>query len=378
MEAKIFLSEIYENNATFAGLFETLMSKGSHAISSSAEELLPRKKVRKNVGLEHYNRFSNDDGNIVVGNNVCANKYLVMYILDFVIEDPISIYSVQLSCCELRSWKHSKLQRLKLLWVFNSLEKTIERMIQRHGSIRGNRLGSLKLCRNNVDDKEAQVLGEILSLNLSLKNLDIRGNLIGDKGAKYLGRGLEGNTSLKRILLDQNEIGYLGASALGKSLETNSSLETFDLRCNQVGDLGAKALSESLKLNTTLTKIDLWDNLIGDQGAKALSACLIVNSSLKKIDLRHNKIGDEGANALAESLKTNSSLMFLLLSFNQIGPAGEHALLNALKMNSTISSTSLFDRKLVDDLLVTKTWGPSELKMGPRSKHRFTFVSSKR
>ena len=63
-------------------------------------------------------------------------------------------------------------------------------------------MGSLKLCRNNVDDKEAQVLGEILCLILSLKNLDIRGNLIGDKGAKYLGRGLEGNTSLKRILLD--------------------------------------------------------------------------------------------------------------------------------------------------------------------------------
>ena len=105
MEAKKFLSEIYENNATFAGLFETLMSKGSHAISSSAEELLPRKKVRKNVGLEHYNRFSNDDGNIVVGKNICANKYLVMYILDFVIEDPISIYSVQLSCCEAIGWE---------------------------------------------------------------------------------------------------------------------------------------------------------------------------------------------------------------------------------------------------------------------------------
>ena len=163
MEGKNLLSEIYENNVTFAELFETLMSKGSHAISPSAEKLLERKKVRKNGGLEHYNRFSNDDGYIVVGKNVCANKYLVMYILDFVIEDPISIYSVQLSCCELRSWKHSKLHRLKLLWVFNSLEKTIERMIQRHGSIRGNRLGSLKLCRNNVDDKEAQVLTQRLT-----------------------------------------------------------------------------------------------------------------------------------------------------------------------------------------------------------------------
>ena len=67
MEAKTLLSEMDENNATFAGLFETLISKGSYAISSSAEELLPRKKVKKNVGLEHYNRFSNDDGNIVVG-----------------------------------------------------------------------------------------------------------------------------------------------------------------------------------------------------------------------------------------------------------------------------------------------------------------------
>ena len=56
-------------------------------------------------------------------------------------------------------------------------------------------------------------------LNLSLKNLDIRGNLIGDKGAKYLGRGLEGNTSLKQILLDKNKIGYLGASAIGKETQ---------------------------------------------------------------------------------------------------------------------------------------------------------------
>ena len=86
-----------------------MISKGSNCDIVVGRRTAAKEKVKKNVGLEHYNRFSNDDGNIVVGKKVCANKYLVMYILDFVIEDPISIYSVQLSCCELRSWKHSKL-----------------------------------------------------------------------------------------------------------------------------------------------------------------------------------------------------------------------------------------------------------------------------
>ena len=57
MEAKNLLSEMDENNATFTGLFEALISKGSYAISSSAEELLPRKKVRRMLGLNIITGF---------------------------------------------------------------------------------------------------------------------------------------------------------------------------------------------------------------------------------------------------------------------------------------------------------------------------------
>lgn len=49
-----------------------------------------------------------------------------------------------------------------------------------------------------------------------------------------------------------NEIGDKGATAIGNMLMSNSTLTTIYVEGNQIGDKGATAIAEGLKKNSTL------------------------------------------------------------------------------------------------------------------------------
>ena len=70
-------------------------------------------------------------------------------------------------------------------------------------------------------------------------------------------------------------IGDAGASALGKALSINRTLKVLDLRSNDIGHLGASALAAGLEVNRTLAELNLAGfgcrMKIGDSGAKAVA-----------------------------------------------------------------------------------------------------------
>ena len=85
---------------------------------------------------------------------------------------------------------------------------------------------------------------------------------------------------MTKLGLYRNNIGPNGASALSEMLRLNGSLRELDLRSNDIGHKGASALAESLQTNTALTKLGLRYNQIGHDGAAALAEVLQNNTTI--------------------------------------------------------------------------------------------------
>ena len=141
--------------------------------------------------------------------------------------------------------------------------------------------------------------------NVRITNLDMWSNNITDRGAATLAEVLKENSTLQQLNVRDNSIGDGGATALAKVLKENMTLQQLDVSNNSIGERGATALAEMLKENRTLQQLIVHSNSIGVGGATALAKMLKENRTLQQLDVRWNSIGDEGATALAEIQKQN-------------------------------------------------------------------------
>ena len=202
--------------------------------------------------------------------------------------------------------------------------------------LKGVRLTKLVMHRNNITDRGAAVLAEVLKENIMLQQLDVRGNSIGNGGAIALAEMLKENRMLQQLDVNHNSIGDGGATALAEMLKENRTLQQLDVSHNLIGKGGATALAEMLKENRTLQQLNVSRNSIGVGGATALAEMLKENRTLQQLNVSSNSIGDGGATALAEMLKENRTLQQLDVSHNSIGDGGATALAEMLKENRTL------------------------------------------
>jgi Ran GTPase-activating protein (RanGAP) involved in mRNA processing and transport len=84
-----------------------------------------------------------------------------------------------------------------------------------------------------------------------------------------------------------------GVKALADSLTINQTLRELDLRNNKIGPQAAQYFSIALKHNTFLRKLDLRWNAVGLTGAKALLDTFKWNFTLTNVDLTGNDVPDD-------------------------------------------------------------------------------------
>ena len=75
-----------------------------------------------------------------------------------------------------------------------------------------------------IGDEEVAALAEALTVNCTLKELDLRRNSIGAGGAAALAEALKVNRALTTLNLSENSIGVEGAAALAEALKSNCCL----------------------------------------------------------------------------------------------------------------------------------------------------------
>ena len=202
--------------------------------------------------------------------------------------------------------------------------------------LKGVRITKLDLFSNNITDRGAATLAEMLKENRTLQQLAVGGNSIGNGGATALAEMLKENRTLQRLDVGSNSIGVGGATALAEMLKENKTLQQLDVNYNSIGVGGVTALAEMLKENKTLQQLDVSRNSIGVGGVTALAEMLKENRTLQQLAVGGNSIGNGGATALAEMLKENRTLQRLDVSSNSIGVGGVTALAEMLKENKTL------------------------------------------
>jgi Ran GTPase-activating protein (RanGAP) involved in mRNA processing and transport len=156
----------------------------------------------------------------------------------------------------------------------------------------------LEDCKLYKGDSEILCLGLKCENYLSsLKILNLAKNNLRKEGAQALATNLsQDKTILEELDISRNYIGVAGAKALAKMLTVNKSLKVLNMFANAIDVDGARALKESLKVNNTLVKLDLGCNRLREKGVKEIAEGLNLNkdSAMKTLGLRLNFISDDG------------------------------------------------------------------------------------
>ena len=74
-----------------------------------------------------------------------------------------------------------------------------------------------------------------------------------------------------------------GASCLGELLKVNNSLQDLDMRYNVIGDDGMSSVADGLQYNKTLTKLNVWQCGFSVKGTSYLAIAIMYKTEFKII-----------------------------------------------------------------------------------------------
>lgn len=101
-------------------------------------------------------------------------------------------------------------------------------------------------------------------------------------------------------------------------LSVNSTLRSLNISFNKIGSKGAECIASYLQSNTSLEVLTLWKNYIGDAGAHYIANALKTNSTLQSLDISSCQITNRGLESFLPALQRNRSLMALGVDDNDI------------------------------------------------------------
>ena len=153
-----------------------------------------------------------------------------------------------------------------------------------------------------------EMVSNALILVPSLKILDMKGSKFTLQGMHPFTFLLRQNHSLTEVNISECNIDRDCTCCLAVALSINTTLRVLDMSRNSIGDEGALVMAIMLKSNTVLTKLDISSNAVGDKGVVAIAEMLEHNTTLTVLNMSSNKEGWRGVVSMANALKDNKTL----------------------------------------------------------------------
>jgi len=166
---------------------------------------------------------------------------------------------------------------------------------------------SLTLAYASIGDEGCNTVARFLRENVVLKSLDLRGNNIRADGLVVLAHALRTSPNLQSLCLKWNHVGSneRGVRALCDVLKVNTSISQLDLRNNKIGGEAGAVLADMLRHNNTISHVDLSWNDLGVEGGKALLEGIRANHCLLDCQLSGNRLAEDTLHAIAFILRRN-------------------------------------------------------------------------
>lgn len=178
-------------------------------------------------------------------------------------------------------------------------------------------------------------LAKIISVNNSIKILDLEGSGLQGDELTQIFNSLRNNTTIEEINLSGINLSENNIIALTHALKTNESIKNLNLSNCNLNHRSAELISQALAVNTSLESLVMRSAKIWDYMVEHIANAIINNKNcrLKTLDLSDNSIGDSGAEYLGIMLATNQTLINCKLEGNRIEKNGNESLLISIRAN---------------------------------------------
>ena len=148
--------------------------------------------------------------------------------------------------------------------------------------------------------------------------------------------GLKNGTLCKLNLSNNHITDKRVQILLTEAVTINKTLKILELPHNAISDDGISRLTEFLIYNKTLHELNLSGNNITDQGAKKLSEAVQVNKTLQELNVSKNWISKEGVMKIVEACTINETLHKLICTHNNLTKSGLASIIDYVRENTTI------------------------------------------
>lgn len=198
----------------------------------------------------------------------------------------------------------------------------------------------LELSYCIFDDPSIEHFALALADNQSLHTLSMpAGELEDDQLACILSNVK--HSKLKVLKLPRNYLEQRAAEVLGSLLDANSTCQLVSLdlshqHTERASKLSCLLFSQQLGTNQSLTSLNLSFCKLNNDDAAVLATCLAANHTLQDLDLRSNDIRDKGILALAGYLRSSPPLKKIYLFGNPFREVGAASLFKAIKVNTIL------------------------------------------
>ena len=201
-------------------------------------------------------------------------------------------------------------------------------------------LNKINISNNKIGEEVADDIGNFLSKNTKLEELDISCN---SPGIKEICKRITGLSNLIKLKIGSNNFNHLAVDDVATVLFHNTKLQEIDLSDNNLLAAGTVSIFNALKNIFTLTSVNISHNWITNEAADDIGAVLSQNIYLKELYLANNYLESNGIITLCKGMNKILYLTNLDMSCNKITDEAAQDVATFILVNHHLKELNLSD-----------------------------------